>query len=262
MRRNNHKKLGFIRKYILLFLISLIAYGCYSIKYSSYQKMKQFPAVEKYRDVEAFLDYFKDSKIGGIYTDEESGIKEISYTQNPSEHPSVSMDFIQISDVQIRNERAQLYGRFMSGILDAFVHSVRFNKIQEIYDYAVFMCLILGLEESVSRMKDDKPSFLIHTGDSVHVSLVSELWEFLYIMGECFHSIPWFNVIGNHDITIFGNSSLGRNSRWENPTMATMPINVPEKGQWYAPDNYITFHKAGGAVMDGIPFHGPLIHSM
>jgi len=51
--------------------------------------------------------------------------------------------------------------------------------------------------------------FMIHTGDSSDTGSIEELYQFIYISDRL--KIPWLNVVGNHDVSIFGiyNPRLG-----------------------------------------------------
>ena len=44
---------------------------------------------------------------------------------------------------------------------------------------------------------------MIHTGDSLHMGVVSELYEFIYMSNKL--NIPWYNILGNHDYQVYGN---------------------------------------------------------
>jgi hypothetical protein len=254
------KRAGIKLRIKVVFIFSTIGFlcACYSIQYTTSGGDPELLHYEKYGDLESYLDYFKAVEIEGIHINLEAGIKEISYAGHSGDIPVSRLSFIQISDVQLRDEKAQLWGRFMSKVADAFVGSVRFGRAQEKYDYAVFISLLRGLEGYLRSTEESKPAFLIHTGDSVHVSLVSELWEFLYILNECLQGIPWFDVVGNHDVTIFGTPTLGRSSRWKDPILAGLPINVPGRESRCSPSHFINFHRNGKVLFSGIPFFGPL----
>lgn len=114
--------------------------------------------------------------------------------------------FVHLSDVQIRDERVKLFGKGASRILDNIIPSFEHSANQEHYDYAAYLALIKTInayvnDESISMAK--KPKLVIHTGDAVDSGVVEELYEFIYISNKL--HIPWYNVLGNHDVTVFGN---------------------------------------------------------
>jgi 3',5'-cyclic AMP phosphodiesterase CpdA len=122
----------------------------------------------------------------------------------------IEMVFVHLSDVQMRDERVKLFGRDASRTLDNFIPSFEHGTApahdQEHYDYAAYLALIRTInayieDETISAV--EKPKFMIHTGDAVDASVVEELYEFIYISNQI--PIPWFNVLGNHDVTVFGN---------------------------------------------------------
>ena len=246
------------KKIVLIFFVLTQFACCFYLKYTSPQDAKQYSILEKRSNIEEYLNLFQGVRLDGIYTNENSGFIEVPKGQKSLFSPEAYLDFIHISDAHIRDERALLYSRFIGNLLDSIITQVKFRKDQEKYDYAVLKCLLLGLNTYVEDTKHHKPSFLIHTGDSVHVSLVSEIWEFLSIFSQSLKALPWFNAIGNHDITLFGTSILGRSSILRNPTIAFMPINHPSKEKEYNPANFINFHRCKEIILNGIPLRGPV----
>ena len=45
---------------------------------------------------------------------------------------------------------------------------------------------------------------MVHTGDSIDAGTIQELYQFIYISDKL-QMIPWLNLVGNHDVAIFGN---------------------------------------------------------
>lgn len=120
------------------------------------------------------------------------------------------MAFVHLSDVQIRDERVKLFGKGASRTLDkiipSFEHGIPPAHDQEHYDYAAYLALIKTINaclDDKSMVAAEKPKFMIHTGDAVDASVVEELYEFIYISNKL--TMPWFNALGNHDVTVFGN---------------------------------------------------------
>lgn len=119
------------------------------------------------------------------------------------------MSFAWTSDVQIRQREAKLYGKYLSSRLDWVVNSFERDDIEEEYDWAVYESVIAAFDKINKGHELDLHDgngylrFLIHTGDSVDAGFVQELWDFLGITNTS--RMPWFNVVGNHDGSVFGN---------------------------------------------------------
>jgi len=242
-------------KILSLGLIILLTGSCFHLQLSPEHASASFSLNEKFHDIEKYLALYGDVESDGIYFN--PGFFEVAKGEESPNSPIVTMDFIHISDVHLRDERAQLFSRFWSGLADKIVGSVRFGINQEKYDFSVFMSLLLGVDGYAENLKDTRPAFLIQTGDSVHVSLLSEAWEFLYILNQSLNAIPWFSVIGNHDVTIFGTPVFNGNSHLKNPGLSFLPINpLPEAGFFNA-IGYMTLHQAGETVISGIPVRTP-----
>lgn len=122
------------------------------------------------------------------------------------------LSFFHTSDVQLRDERAKLFRRRGSEVIDKVIDTNLFDPDQEKYDYALYAWIVF----TMNKIHGDKvsaaqvpgvsslsvPQFMIHTGDAVHASTMQELNEFLRISN--FLNVPWLNVIGNHDTSPFG----------------------------------------------------------
>jgi 3',5'-cyclic AMP phosphodiesterase CpdA len=112
----------------------------------------------------------------------------------------VLLRFVWLSDVQLRQKEVKLFSRRVSHTLDDVISSFEHNDVQEEFDWAVYLSYIL----TVNRLHKDKPiDFLIHTGDAIDAGTVEELYQFIYITNKL--NVPWLNLVGNHDVSIFGN---------------------------------------------------------
>jgi 3',5'-cyclic AMP phosphodiesterase CpdA len=243
---------------LLLFVLVVQLSSCLHLKYSSPPEAEDTSILAKCRDIEGYLDLFADVQLGGIYTNENGGFKIISSLRNELFFPQARLDFIQLSDVQLCEERAYLFGRLEMKLIDSLVESLRHGQDQEKYDYAVFKSILLGIDSHSRKQPEGRPAFLIHTGDSVHMSLLSELWEFLYIFDRSLKTVPWFNVLGNHDVAVLGTPVSRNKVRLKNPTFSFLPISSNSDGQICDPTNFINFHKAGPVLVSGIPVLGPI----
>jgi 3',5'-cyclic AMP phosphodiesterase CpdA len=167
--------------------------------------------VEKYyqnhygkRDKRKFLAKPIEIDASRFVTWHDADVAVIPLSDNPQ--PGVKLTFIHISDVQLRDEQVRLYDKETSKLADYIITSFEHGPLQEAFDGPAYYALIQTIngtlaDESLSPVL--KPTFMIHTGDAVDAGVVNELYEFLYITNEI--GIPWYNVIGNHDVGTFGN---------------------------------------------------------
>ena len=120
--------------------------------------------------------------------------------------PGIKLSFIHLSDVQLRDERVYMFREGPTQFLDYFSSGFAHDPYLIMYDHSYYLTLI-GVMRLLneSQLGDQKPSFMIHTGDVAHMGVVSEHYEFIYITNKL--KIPWFNVLGNHDYPVYGNLS-------------------------------------------------------
>jgi predicted phosphodiesterase len=114
----------------------------------------------------------------------------------------VILRFVWLSDVHIRQKDVKLFGKEASRTFDKIIQSFEHNDVQEDYHWAVYTSLIAAINKLHSS-EEFPVDFMIHTGDSIDAGTIEELYKFVYISNHL--KIPWLNVVGNHDISIFGN---------------------------------------------------------
>lgn len=105
--------------------------------------------------------------------------------------------FVWFSDVQIRQQEVKLFSDEDSRRMDAVIPSFEHDQAQEDFDWAVYLAQI----KAASRVSG--VDFMIHTGDGIDAGTIEELYQFIYISNQS--NVPWLNVVGNHDVSIFGN---------------------------------------------------------
>lgn len=120
--------------------------------------------------------------------------------------PVPKFTFVHLSDVQLRDEQVRLYDKETSELADNLIPSFEHHPFVEAFDGALYYAIIQTVNataEDTTRRVELRPTLMIHTGDAIDAGVMTELYEFVYICNEL--NIPWYNVLGNHDIGTFGN---------------------------------------------------------
>jgi 3',5'-cyclic AMP phosphodiesterase CpdA len=118
--------------------------------------------------------------------------------------------FVHLSDVQLRDEQVRLFDKETSDLADNLISSFEHHPFVEAFDGAIYYAIVQTINTTAAlgpRGPALTPTLMIHTGDAIDAGVITELYEFVYISNEL--SIPWYNVIGNHDIGTFGNIDPG-----------------------------------------------------
>lgn len=115
---------------------------------------------------------------------------------------NTKLSFIHLSDVQLRDETVYMFDKKLTELLDFFISG--FSHIHDLvfFDHSYYLNLI-AMVNLIVRDQDPAPQFMIHTGDGIHMGVVSESYNFIQITNEL--AIPWYDVLGNHDYTVYGN---------------------------------------------------------
>lgn len=115
------------------------------------------------------------------------------------------LTFVHASDVQLRDPSVILTDRRLSKRLDFFrpLSSFEYDEDLAFYNQYLFEAVIETINRAAKQGDPEAPSFVIHTGDSLDSNVTSELERFHTIIDRS--EIPFFNLLGNHDVLVFGN---------------------------------------------------------
>jgi hypothetical protein len=109
--------------------------------------------------------------------------------------------FVHLSDVQLRDPDIRVGDRVLSRHLDKLISSFEYDRDLEVYDRYVVQSLFATINQMHQVMPEI--SFVIHTGDAIDAGVTTELREFHRLFDLL--DLPAYDVLGNHDVLIFGN---------------------------------------------------------
>lgn len=134
----------------------------------------------------------------------------------PQEHAClqqpVQLRFAWYSDVHIRQRDVKLFSRNASSTLDHVINSFESDPLQEEFGWAAYLTHLLALnryQAGLANRAERLLQFYIHTGDAIDAGTIEELYRFVHITNRL--SLPWLNLVGNHDYSVFGNYQRSRN---------------------------------------------------
>lgn len=188
---------------LLLLCISII---CINIMCAAQMLIK--PNLEYGYESEVSIQSYQN-KIEDIFIDNKFAL--VTGKSAIPENCDTLFSFIHVSDIQLRDSNIVYFGKKRSKYLDRikipFVHGEPFGAMErgklDTRDEEPYIALIGAINQAKHR-----PSFVLHTGDAIDAGTMGEMISFIALSN--FLEIPWFNVIGNHDIFIMGNLTQDR----------------------------------------------------
>ena len=118
--------------------------------------------------------------------------------------------FLHISDAHLRDETIYASSRWKRRLLflDRAAPVATRNRYVEAFDSLTYASFLIGYGKG-QRIDGPVPSFIVHGGDLLDLSLTTELVEAMRILRafaraeDCRH-VPLYSMVGNHDGLIFG----------------------------------------------------------
>lgn len=197
---------------------------------------------------------------------------EIARAPKPElEHWNQLFSFVQVSDVQIRDSGIRYFSNSaMESAIDVFATSTKRHEKLDRNDEYPWAALVGGINRFLRDHDCERlpgaipngtcPRFLIHTGDAIDAGTVGELNRFLSISNRL--RIPWYSVVGNHDIFLMGNFTESQISFINMPTESVpLVLNRGRFMRFHGPSrwNETLLHQPTAAGWFGMPasrFHG------
>jgi len=228
------KRRLFFRLTLILLIISLLSFGCYSYLDKKGPPFYQGPDPRYFENLidshadnqEVTYKRAEDFELRIATIDRETGPDPLSPPdKNQILKGELLLRFVWLSDVHIRQREIRLYSNWVSRKLDKFIPTFKFDDTQMDFHWALYVSLIAAINKLHCDLKKEGDQkgieFMIHTGDSVDTGSMEELYQYLYITNKL--EIPWLNLVGNHDVSIFGNL-LSRYGYGRGPGVIFYPI--------------------------------------
>ena len=192
-------------KYLIVIAVLTLLTGCYSFigKYGD-----PFYTGKDHHHFEKLIDSsLKPNNMGPDFSyrlAQDQDLRVVDAAQdylNTCTNSELILRFGWLSDVQLRQQEVKLFSDKVSLNLDNIIPSFEHDPVQEDFDWAVYLSIIAAINQY--HRKVSPIDFMIHTGDGIDAGTIEELYAFIYITDRL--QIPWLNLVGNHDASIFGN---------------------------------------------------------
>ena len=153
------------------------------------------------------------------------GVVSVTLSNTKDALAQTLFTFIHLSDIQIRDPDIRLGNVKLSHELDPLIQSFEYDHDMEFYNRYVVEALLATINKEVALYDDDRedperPTLVIHTGDAIDSGVTTELRDVHRLVDRL--KIPFFDVIGNHDVLTFGNL-LPIDTRDSDSTCVTAP---------------------------------------